>query len=70
MKLNKKVKSIYKQIKINFNYIAKSATVWTGSIVASVQFVCFLTDFNDIFPKELNFFKRVLTSLIVVHTNV
>lgn len=66
MKLDKKVKSIYKQIKINFNYIAKSASIWTGSIVASVQFICFLTDFNDVFPKELNFLKRVLISLIVV----
>ena len=66
MKLNKKIESIYKQIKINFNYIAKSASIWTGSIVASVQFICFLTDFNDVFPKELNFLKRVLISLIVV----
>lgn len=62
----KRVKSIYKQIKINFKYIVKSASIWTGSIVASAQFICFLTDFNDVFPEEWSFLKRALISLIVV----
>lgn len=62
----KKVKSIYKEIEINLKYIAKSASIWTGSLVASAQFICFLTDFNDVFPEEWKFFKRVLISLIVV----
>ena len=62
----KKIKSIYKEIKINLKYISKSASIWTGSLVASVQFICFLTDFNDIFPEEWNFFKKALVSLIVI----
>ena len=66
MEICKKVKSMYKEIKNNFKYIAKNASIWTGSLVASAQFICFLTDFNDVFPEEWKFFKRALISLIVV----
>lgn len=66
MQIYPKIKSVFNQIKINFRYIAKSASVWTGTIVAGAQLICFLTDFNDVFPDEWKFFKRALISLIVV----
>ena len=58
--------SVYKQIKTNFYYLAKSASVLTASAIAIFQIVGFLCDFNNIFPEDINFLKRLLISASVV----
>lgn len=63
--LNKAI-SIYKQIKINFSYLAKSASVLTTSVIASFQILGFLCDFDNIFPEDINFLKRLLISVLIV----
>ncbi len=62
----KKILSVLKQIKINLKYIAKRSTIWTSSIIAISQTIGFLPDFNDIFPEDWIFIKRLLVSAAVV----
>lgn len=66
MGICKKGKEIFKQIILNFKYIAKKTSIWTSYVVAATQFLCFLNDFNDIFPNELKFINRALISIGVV----
>ena len=61
-----KTKSIYRQIKINFVYLAKSALSLTTSIIAAFQLLGFLCDCGDIFPKDTNFLNRLFISAFVV----
>lgn len=60
------VKSIYKQVKLNFSYIAKHALTYTGSIIAAIELLGFLCDFDMVFPGDLTFIKRLLISAAVV----
>lgn len=62
----KKIKSIYKQIKINFSYLAKSALSLTASSIAVVQLLGFLCDFDNIFPDSTSFLNRLLISTLTV----
>ena len=64
-KYNKLI-SIYKQIKLNFRYLAKNAFVLTSSAIAIFQIVGFLCDFNDIFPSDIGFLKRLFISALAV----
>jgi len=68
MKKNEKCKSVLKQIKINFWYMAKIATMWTCSAIAILEIFGFLCDFNDVFPKDITFINRLLISIIAVAT--
>lgn len=61
-----KFKPALKQIGINFNYLAKSALVWTSSFIAIIQIMGFLCEFNDVFPDDIKFLKRLVISVIVV----
>lgn len=61
-----KVKSVYRQIKINFSYLAKSALVLTTSAIAAFQILGFLCDFDNIFPDGTSFLKRLFISALVV----
>lgn len=61
-----KAKSVCKQIKINFSYLAKNASVLTTSAIAIFQIVGFLCDFDNIFPEDINFLKRLFISVLVV----
>jgi len=61
-----KAKAIYKQIRINFSYLAKSALSLTTSIIAAFQILGFLCDFNNIFPDGTSFLKRLFISTLVV----
>ncbi len=61
----KKTLSVLKQIKTNLKYIAKRSTIWTSSIIAISQTIGFLLDFNDIFPEDWIFIKRLLVSAAV-----
>lgn len=62
----KKIKSILKRLKTNVKYTAKKASNWTSYIVALVQLLFFLIEFNDIFPEDWSFLKRAVISLGVV----
>ena len=66
MNIFDKAISICKQIKINFSYLAKSASVLTTSVIASFQILGFLCGFDDIFPEDVNFLKRFLISVFIV----
>ena len=66
MNIFDKAISICKQIKINFSYLAKSASVLTTSIIASFQILGFLCGFDDILPEDVNFLKRFLISVFIV----
>ena len=58
--------SIYKQIKINFSYLAKSASVLTTSVIALFQILGFLCGLDNIFPEDIKFLKRLLISVFIV----
>ena len=60
------VKSLYKQVKINFSYIAKHALTCTCSVIASIEIIGFLCDFNMVFPENLTYIKRLLISAAFV----
>lgn len=62
----KKIKSICKQIKTNFTYLVKRALVWTSSVISIFQIMGFLCDFNDIFPDNIGFLKRLFVSAVSV----
>lgn len=64
-KLNK-ILSIYKQIKINIFYLIKSASILTASVIAILQIIGFLCEFDNIFPENISFIKRLLISALVV----
>ena len=66
MNIFDKAISICKQIKINFSYLAKSASVLTTSVIASFQILGFLCGFDDILPEDVNFLKRFLISVFIV----
>lgn len=61
-----KIKSCYKQIKINFSYLFKYSFIWTSSFIAGFQIIGFLCDFNDIFPENYTFLQRLLISAVAV----
>ena len=61
-----KVKSVYRQIKLNFSYLAKNALVLTTSAIAAFQVLGFLCDFDNIFPDGTSFLKRLFISALVV----
>lgn len=61
-----KAKSVFRQIRINFSYLAKSASVLTASAIALFQIVGFLCDFDSIFSVDINFLKRLFISALVV----
>ena len=66
MSIFSKIMSILKQIKTNSKYLAKSALSWTTSAIAIFQIMGFLCDFNDIFPDNIGFLKRMFLSITAV----
>lgn len=66
MNLCKKTKQIYKQILLNSKYIVKRTSILTSYIVSGIQLICFLSDFNDVFPDDCKFVIRTLISIGII----
>lgn len=60
------VQSLYKQIKLNSVHIAKHALTHTCSVIAVIEILGFLCDFNMVFPDDFTFIKRLLVSVVLV----
>ena len=56
-------------IKVVFNnikYIIKKASIITASLIGILQIIGFLCEFNEVFPNDLSFIKRLIISAISV----
>jgi|LSQX01.2.fsa_nt_gb hypothetical protein len=61
-----KVSGFIKWLKLNIKYTLKKSFFWTSTTIAAFQVLGFLCDFNNIFPENLEFIKRLLISVGVV----
>lgn len=62
----RKIKQSVKWLKLNIKYTLKKSFFWTSMVISIFKVFGFLCDFNNIFPKDLEFIKRLLISVGVV----